>query len=571
MKKLIVVGIIILLVGMSIPSTGINVERTSTVSYDGKTLYVGGSGPGNYTRIQDAIDDASDGDTVFVYNGTYNENLIVNKTINLIGENKNLTIIDGNNISNLDVIIIYSDNVIINEFTIRNSGNKWPDDVGIDIRANNSYISNNILDNNYMGIYLFNVINCIISENNISNSSGRDIQLDFHSNNNTIGNNNLEHGISINGERNIISNNTVQGALRIDKGYNIVRDNKLKEGLDINPKVINDVDLSNSINGKPIYYYVNETGLTVPTDAAEIILVNCQNITISNYEFNHENARAIIIGLSSHILISNNIFRNESSAIRIEASSNNTIIQNEIYSCISGISLLVKSNDNIVEKNILVGFETQSWIGRGLEVVDSQRNIILTNTVSEFQEVGIWLYSDSNENKIYHNSLFNNRINAIDECYNTWDNSYPSGGNYWDDYNGTDSDGDGIGDTPYNISDGNNQDSYPLLEPFGMTILQGSVKFGLLKQELSLKNIGNHTAFNIQWSIRIDGGFLLFGRESSGNVSKPLLRNKEIVVTSNLILFGLGSIRITIDVWADNVPKDSETRRGRLFLFLLMT
>ena len=79
MKKLIVVGIIILVVGMRVSSTGINVEKTPIESCGGKTLYVGGSGPGNYTRIQDAINDSSDGDTVYVYNGTYSGHLFINK------------------------------------------------------------------------------------------------------------------------------------------------------------------------------------------------------------------------------------------------------------------------------------------------------------------------------------------------------------------------------------------------------------------------------------------------------------------------------------------------------------
>jgi len=61
----------------------------------GTTFYVGGNGPGTYTKIQEAIDDASSGDTVFVYNGTYYEHLNINKTIDLIGEDKNTTIIDG--------------------------------------------------------------------------------------------------------------------------------------------------------------------------------------------------------------------------------------------------------------------------------------------------------------------------------------------------------------------------------------------------------------------------------------------------------------------------------------------
>ncbi|UCD13765.1 MAG: hypothetical protein JSW60_09460 [Thermoplasmatales archaeon] len=66
LKKGIAVAVIVLFVGMSIPSTGTVVEK-SIISFDGKTLYVGGDGPGNYSKIQDAIDNASDGDTVSVF------------------------------------------------------------------------------------------------------------------------------------------------------------------------------------------------------------------------------------------------------------------------------------------------------------------------------------------------------------------------------------------------------------------------------------------------------------------------------------------------------------------------
>jgi len=51
------------------------------------------------------------------------------------------------------------------------------------------------------------------------------------------------------------------------------------------------------------------------------------------------------------------------------------------------------------------------------------------------------------------------------------DDGYPSGGNYWSDYNGTDDNGDGIGDTPY-IIDADNQDKYPLMKPY---VLVGDV------------------------------------------------------------------------------------------------
>ncbi|MHA1376567.1 MAG: hypothetical protein ACTSR7_19990, partial [Promethearchaeota archaeon] len=69
MKKLLVVGVIVLFLGLAIaPSTGItDVKQIVLPTTSGDTLYVGGNGTGNYTKIQDAIDDANPGDTVFVY------------------------------------------------------------------------------------------------------------------------------------------------------------------------------------------------------------------------------------------------------------------------------------------------------------------------------------------------------------------------------------------------------------------------------------------------------------------------------------------------------------------------
>ena len=58
------------------------------INPNGNTLYVGGDGPGNFTRIYKAIDAASDGDTIFVFNGTYNECFTVDKSVILMGEDK---------------------------------------------------------------------------------------------------------------------------------------------------------------------------------------------------------------------------------------------------------------------------------------------------------------------------------------------------------------------------------------------------------------------------------------------------------------------------------------------------
>jgi len=97
-------------------------KQTSSKTSYGNVLYVGGNGTGNYTNIQDAIDDAISGDTIFVFDDSspYYENLIINKSISLIGENKKTTIIDGSGANNI-VLIRLADYVQLRGFTIRNS------------------------------------------------------------------------------------------------------------------------------------------------------------------------------------------------------------------------------------------------------------------------------------------------------------------------------------------------------------------------------------------------------------------------------------------------------------------
>ena len=111
-KKTVCISICILLIIAVLPTSGTIVEKSSILSFGGKTIYVGGNGPGNYSKIQEAINDSSDDDTVYVYNGTYNENVIVNKSIDLIGEDKNTTKIKG-------CVYISADYVIFSNFTLQ--------------------------------------------------------------------------------------------------------------------------------------------------------------------------------------------------------------------------------------------------------------------------------------------------------------------------------------------------------------------------------------------------------------------------------------------------------------------
>jgi len=187
-----------------------------------KILYVGGSGPNNYSKIQDAINNAYSGDTVFVYGKglPYFENIIITRDdISLIGENKNLTIIDGNGIS--DVVQIKGDNVTLRGFTLQHSGMiGFPEqDAGVNVNypSDCNNISDNIIINNLDGICLDGSENNNISNNFIINNEiGLDILGPSFYNvitRNQIENNDYGFYIAFNIHNTIFENNIVNSSV----------------------------------------------------------------------------------------------------------------------------------------------------------------------------------------------------------------------------------------------------------------------------------------------------------------------------------------------------------------------
>ena len=191
--------------------------------------------------IQEGIDVASDGDTVFVYSGTYYENLSIEKSICLKGENKETTIIDGGNLKRVKVIDINCNNVTVKRFSIIHGS------IGVDAtKVDNITITGNIIKHN-RGLGLdFHRSNCntitynIISENGINSSYGAAIHF-FYSNNNNISgnivNNNFNNGVSIAPSYNsTISGNSITNnfgvGLQLQYSYNniIVRNNFIENG-----------------------------------------------------------------------------------------------------------------------------------------------------------------------------------------------------------------------------------------------------------------------------------------------------------------------------------------------------
>ena len=168
LKKGLAVGIIGLFIGTGVGAAIAEPPSPSPQPLDrGNWLYVGGSGPGNYTKIQDAIDNASDGDTVFVYDDSspyYENNIIIDKRITLVGENRETTIIDGKR-AGWCIIWIKSDFVNISGFTFQNHGR------GI-------YMYGRLFESKYpIAIMMNKFINCITGVSCSGSHGAHDILL----------------------------------------------------------------------------------------------------------------------------------------------------------------------------------------------------------------------------------------------------------------------------------------------------------------------------------------------------------------------------------------------------------
>jgi len=221
---------------------------TQLVKADLKTIYVDNgntTGPWNgtsnhpYQNITSALGHASANDTIYVNDGTYYENLVVNRTVTLVGENIETTIIDGGDMGN--VMEVTADNVTITGFTIRNGGKEWPNSGIALFNAKNCNVSRNKITDNWHGIRISeNSNNISISRNNITNN-WECIMLYFSSNN-SISENNMKtkngfgiflHYSSRNSiSRNNITNNMYGIELDFCSNYNLISGNNITNNSD---------------------------------------------------------------------------------------------------------------------------------------------------------------------------------------------------------------------------------------------------------------------------------------------------------------------------------------------------
>jgi len=363
--------------------------------------------------------------------------------------------------------------------------------------SDNNYLINNRVEKNEQGIYLF-----------------------FSNNNTLIGNNVTDNFRGI----------TLAFCKHVTMRYNFMSKNRYS--FSVGQARIqfyeHDIDTSNTINGRPIYYLLNRENETVPLDAGCVYVVDSvnvtvENLTITNCEF------GIVLAYSENCIIRNNTVFTNYHGICLDRSNSNLIANNNASNNGQGGIFLYWSHQNLLINNtatnnrgvlgvvggsagiyledtyynVLVGnflANNSQGIGvddssgiqiignnitnnflRGIVLWNGRSSVIAENNVVN-NRIGIEVRVISKDNRIYHNNFINNdiQVNIIGEnLRNFWNQSYPLGGNYWSHYNGTDlfsgprqneAGMDGIGDSPY-IMDESNIDNYPLMNPWCPTDL----------------------------------------------------------------------------------------------------
>ncbi len=247
-----------------------------------------------------------------------------------------------------------------------------------------------------------------------------------------------------------------------------------------------------------------------------IWIQNCSNIVIENNSLSNINT-GIDVNSANNTVISDNTFNNMSSGVLFSSwygfgpSVNNNISYNNITDATTGIQMNF-ANSNVVTNNIIVNSYDPIFAGdnstvaqniliNGIDAVSiSSNNKIYGNSIFNFSESGLLLSGTNSaiyqntiancrnavfisgssdayplgNNTLYENNFVNNSQSLLllgngSLSVNYWDNGKE--GNYWSSYNGTEVNGDGIGDTPY-VLGGNNTDRYPLTHPYAAAVSQ---------------------------------------------------------------------------------------------------
>ncbi len=453
----------------------------------------------SFTSIQAAIEDSNttNGNTILVSLQDYHEEINVSKELNFLGgaildgnisipsggglHLKNFTLLFNNSVNGTHNLVVGRGGTlqILDEdnntnttadrsyiapanddgnhrfyiwikpgsnFTMRNSEIKqcgyYPElqKYGLFVEANNSVVEGSEISEGFVGIYFHNSENSTAQNNYIHNTTRRtDIYAGCS-------------GIFSRYAKNL---SIVGNKIYYNQRYGLM----LQYSHDIRLEK-NEVCYNFGSGGGYGIYLATDTDVEVLNNTAN----HNQYINIQNYDTDNSL-------IQKNQIIANNA---DGFGISVRESNNCTVKENNISNPLWGVYVQSQCTAISILDNEIKRCTGDSASGpAGIKL--SSSSLVINNTITN-SDCGVFVYSTADNSHIYHNNLINNSVQAYDEGTAYWNASYPTGGNYWSDYNGTDiysgsgqseAGSDGIGDTPYtNISGGGGaQDNYPLMEP----------------------------------------------------------------------------------------------------------
>ena len=460
-KAIVAIMMILLIAGISVLAFEMK-ERT--ISRASSNVWYVGPPPSDFSTIQEAVYNESvvNGDTLEVkWTITpYNESVYVNKTLTI----KHYSYDHLGDFPTVSGFLINASNVEINGFIVLS---------GIDL-----YSSNNRILNNTASVY--------IRKQSCNNTLSQNIMHDFE----------------------------IESAIHPETYYISARANDTYH-------FVQYIDTSNTINGRPIYYLLNQSDRTIPTDAGFAAIVDSRNINATNLS-PESSSQGVLVVDSTNVTIANVSLKRHSDGIFVLNSSkitvrdfrcqapttyldrgvffgyvsdsqlknvifdldtgnssfpeiclsycqNNTIEHNTLFSTIGNFLgppiYLGNSDNNVIRDNIIENSGSVDGVS-GIGLIDSVGNTLTGNSIDRTTfALGIqW----SNNSLVFHNNFLRNEHQVFMTYPVGVNDSFDNGfeGNYWSDYDfaGQDPDGDGIGNAPYSTD--YVTDRYPLMVPW---------------------------------------------------------------------------------------------------------
>jgi len=369
------------------------------------TLYVPSP---DYPTIQSAVNAAGAGDIIQVAAGTYPENVVVStRDLTIIGENAATTIVDGGGKNT--VFSIQENNVEIRQFTVRNGGRRF-NGINVYYPYGAAVIRSNIIRDNVAGVAL-------------SESNGNIV------------------------EGNTFLNNSMYGVTSEDfSASNTIKDNTISDspyGIELSDTSSSQV-VNNTVSGASYGTYLAYS--------------NNNNVSANKLTSNSWN---IYLSYSNSNIVKKNSVLGGSVGIQIMRSEGNSVFNNTVSVISYGI-YLGYCGANTVSGNTA---SSSDW---GIELYSTTGSTVSENLVKD-NSWGFYLAESCKNNYVYFNNIINNVKQVFQDptsSPNTWNTpTAPYKGNYWSDYKGSDTDGDGTGDTYLPWA---GVDWHPLMVPFGV-------------------------------------------------------------------------------------------------------